>query len=225
MGWSVATLAVRFVVAGFITGLAVGTASAAGLRTIEVTPEKAKAGEAAFTATCVACHGPTAEGRVGMAPNIVSKSFLAAASDQMLIETISKGRTGTTMVPWGPSLGDEKIESIIAYLRTKQPVAPAALDERPNKGDVAAGESIFANICVMCHGRHGAGYQEAVSGTGIGRKVFLDTVTDGFLRYIIKHGKSQTKMRPFDQKSPIAVANLSDEEIEDVIAYLRKQAW
>ena len=32
-------------------------------------------------------------------------------------------------------------------------------------------------------------------------------------------------MLPFSKKSRIAVANLTDAEIEDVIAYLRAKAW
>ena len=32
-------------------------------------------------------------------------------------------------------------------------------------------------------------------------------------------------MKPFAKGSRVAVANLSDQEIEDVIAYLRHRAW
>ena len=42
---------------------------------------------------------------------------------------------------------------------------------------------------------------------------------------IIIQGKTGTKMLPFSKKSRIAVANLTDAEIEDVIAYLRAKAW
>jgi hypothetical protein len=45
------------------------------------------------------------------------------------------------------------------------------------------------------------------------------------LRGIIKNGKDNTAMRPFDKKSPVAVANLTDEEIDSIILHLRKNAW
>ncbi len=80
-------------------------------------------------------------------------------------------------------------------------------------------------MCSGCHGRSGAGYQETANGTGIGRKGFLDSASNGFIRYIVSHGKSQTKMRGFAAKNITAVANLSHQEIEDTIAYLRANAW
>ncbi len=80
-------------------------------------------------------------------------------------------------------------------------------------------------MCSGCHGRSGAGYQETANGTGIGRKAFLDAASNGFIRYIVSYGKSQTKMRGFASKNITAVANLSDQEIEDTIAYLRANAW
>lgn len=193
-------------------------------RTVEVTAEAAARGKVGF-AVCAGCHGQAAEGVVGVAPRLASETFLAAASDAMLIETITKGRAGTTMVPWGGSMKPEQIADIVAWLRHETPTEAAALDHGPLKGEVARGEKLFGDICARCHGNHGGGYQEAGSGTGIGRRAFLVTATDGFLRYIIRHGKSATAMRPFSRKSPTAVANLDAGEIEDIITYMRQSAW
>jgi cytochrome c oxidase cbb3-type subunit III len=193
-------------------------------RTIEVT--KANAAEGAeFYEDCASCHGAKGEGKVGMAPSLVSKSFLEAASDEMLVKTISGGRIGTTMIAWNEDLEPKQIEAVVAYLRSLNPTEPANLNESPLNGDTARGEAVFMSVCVNCHGRAGAGYQESGSGTGIGRKVFLDVVSDGYLRHIIKNGKSGTAMGAFDVKSRTAVANLTDQEIEDTIVYLRKNAW
>ena len=49
--------------------------------------------------------------------------------------------------------------------------------------------------------------------------------TDGFLRGVIKEGKDNTPMRPFAADSPVAVANLTDLEIDSIIQYLRTSAW
>ncbi len=193
-------------------------------RTIEVTAAKAAEGKTLY-ATCAGCHGAEGEGKVGTAPRLASKSFLAAASDEMLVKVIAEGRTGTTMIPWKTTYKPAQIEAIVAYLRTQTPSEPITLDEKPLAGDAEKGAEVFSSICSACHGRTGGGYQETASGTGIGRKGFLDGTSDGFLRYIIKNGKDQTAMRPFDKKAKTAVANLTDAEIENVIAHLRKSAW
>jgi mono/diheme cytochrome c family protein len=181
-------------------------------------------GEELF-ATCAGCHGQGGSGITGTGPRLNSESFLAAASDEMLLRTISQGRSGTTMIPWGQSLSDEDIRSLVAYIRSWGPVEPAELDQSPLDGDEDTGGALFREICAACHGRSGAGYQETANGTGIGRAAFLSQVSNGYLRYIIKHGKTNTQMKSFEEGSKVAVANLSDQQIDDVITYLRKNAW
>lgn len=191
-----------------------------------IPPEKlVEEGAKTFAANCTGCHGKQAEGRVGMGPGLASETFLAAASDEMLIATINKGRPGTTMAPWGSMLPPSQVEALAAYIRSLVPHERAELDESPLHGDVSAGEEVFRTICGTCHGRNGGGYMESSSGTGIGRKVFLDEVSNGYLRYIIKNGKTGTQMKSFREGAPAAVANLSDQQIEDVIAYIRASAW
>lgn len=193
------------------------------MRTVNVTPAKAAAGRGHF-ANCVACHGEEGIGILGTGPRLNSASFLEAASDPMLIRTIENGREGTTMIPWGETFSERQIGELIAYIRTFEETEPAELDESPLEGDVDEGQRIFSDICSMCHGRNGGGYQETAPGTGIGRQAFLDSVTNGYLRYIIEHGKDQTPMRSFSGPRT-SVANLNDREIDSVIAYLRANAW
>ena len=205
-------------------GDAADPAGASDARWVESSPRAIELGKATF-ATCMGCHGTDAAGRIGIGPRIASKSYLAAASDDFLVRTIKQGRAGTTMVPWGGVLGDEQVEALVAYLRSLSPVAPATLNETQLVGDSGNGEIIFRNICSGCHGRSGAGYQETANGTGIGRKAFLDSASNGFIRFIVGQGKTQTKMRGFAADNITAVANLSDHEIDDTIAYLRANAW
>jgi cytochrome c oxidase cbb3-type subunit 3 len=176
-------------------------------------------------ANCVGCHGEKGEGKVGMGPRLASPSFLAAASDDFLRKTILEGRAGTTMAPWRSSLTDPEADALIQHIRGFAEHEPAKLDESPLKGHAELGEEVFKTICAGCHGRTGGGYMESSSGTGIGRKAFLDAASDGYLRYIIRNGKDLTKMKPFKEDAPTAVADLSDQQIEDVIAYLRANAW
>lgn len=193
-------------------------------RWVETSERNVELGKATF-GMCMACHGEDAAGRIGIGPRIASKSYLAAASDDFLARTIKKGRSGTTMIPWEAVLNDEQVAGLIAYLRSREPVEPAVLDESELKGVAENGERTFRLVCSGCHGRSGAGYQETANGTGIGRKSFLDSASNGFIRYIVAHGKTQTKMRGFAAKNITAVANLSNQEIEDTIAYLRANAW
>jgi len=196
----------------------------ASLRTVEMTPAMVTAGEAIF-ARCQGCHGELGQGKQGMGPHLNSDTFLASASDEFLFNTIKNGREGTTMIPWGTSMSDDEIHQVMAFIRSWSDAPVAELDESPLHGDADAGEEIFGAICAACHGRTGAGYQETANGTGIGRHAFLSTATNGYLRYIAKNGKSNTRMRGFANGDEIAVANLTDEQIENVIAYMRREAW
>lgn len=201
-----------------------GPAAPAQMRTIESSAELVAQGQALF-AGCAGCHGAQGEGRIGTGPSLNSETFLAASSDQFLIDTISNGRAGTTMIPWSGSYSPEQIEGIVAYIRSMNETAPAELDESPLEGDAAAGALTYNGICAACHGRTGAGYQETANGTGIGRRAFLDSATNGYLRYLIHNGKTNTMMQPFDEASRTAVANLTDQEIDNVIVHLRTSAW
>ena len=75
-----------------------------------------------FTAYCASCHGPKGEG--GEGPALNNKVLLANATDTYLLETIRRGRRGTSMEGFAnpstvrPALAAEEIESIVTYLRT-----------------------------------------------------------------------------------------------------------
>jgi cytochrome c oxidase cbb3-type subunit 3 len=181
-------------------------------------------GKAQFV-VCASCHGMEGEGRTGIAPRLNSQSFLAAASDEMLARTITEGRTGTTMMAWEAMYKPDQVADIVRYMRSWQTVPTAELDESPLAGDAKSGQGTFDSICSACHGANGGGYQESANGTGIGRAAFLASVSNGYLRYLVKQGKSGTAMRPFSADSAVAVANLSNQQVDDVIAYLRDRAW
>jgi len=193
-------------------------------RTIDATPEIVAAGQEEYL-VCSGCHGEDGEGVEGLAPTLQSRSFLGAASDEFLHRTISEGRGGTLMPAFGEDLTSEQIDSLVAYIRTFNPTAPIELDERPLVGDAERGAESFGAICYTCHGERGEGYGHYGSGTAIGRSSFLDVASDGYLREIILNGKSGTAMRPFARGAATAIANLDDQEVEDVITWLRANAW
>lgn len=82
----------------------------------------APTGERLYKANCAGCHGAIGGG--GEGPAIGNASFLTAATDTFLVETISRGRTGTIMQGFAtpntvrPALTRAEIESIVAFIRT-----------------------------------------------------------------------------------------------------------
>ena len=181
-----------------------------------------RTGRIIFQENCAACHQEGARGQAGLAPSLVSKEFLAAASDRFLKSTILDGRVDTNMMPFNEVLKESEIDAIIAYLRASGGASHrgSEVDEEwQARGDPRLGKHWFAQICAGCHGPNGEGYEGDVSGTAIGKKGFLAKASDGFIRYIIKYGRSNTAMRGFS--GPDALADLSDAEIDDIISYLR----
>ncbi len=79
-----------------------------------------------FTNTCAACHGPDGKGVQGVGQDLVESEFVAAKTDQELIEFIRQGRDahdpqntmGITMPAKGgnASLSDEALADIVTYL-------------------------------------------------------------------------------------------------------------
>jgi len=169
----------------------------------------------------MACHQADAIGKPGFAPSLTNKELLSIASDKFFMSTIRDGRVGTGMPPFA-HLGKKKIKSIVAYLRSheKLPNRSKKVDAQPDSyGDPRKGELWFTEICENCHGVNGEGYGAGVAGPAIGKSGFLNKVSDGFIRETIKYGRSNTRMRGFS--GPAGLANLTDEEINDIIAFLR----
>ena len=86
-------------------------------------------GEKEF-ASCAGCHGADATGVTGLGKNLVVSDFIGNIGDDDLATLIKTGRpssdpantTGIDMPPKGgnPALNDEKIEGLVAYIRSLQ---------------------------------------------------------------------------------------------------------
>lgn len=178
-------------------------------------------GERLFIQICKACHQADAIGKPGLAPSLTNKEFLSISSDTFIETTIRDGRIGTGMPPFS-FLGRAKVQAITAYLRSYAvlPDRSAEVDKQPDAhGDPRLGKQWFDYICSTCHGVKGDGYIAGGTGTAIGKPGFLHKVSDGFIRTTIKEGRSNTRMLGFQGTS--GLANLTNEEIDDIIVYLR----
>ncbi|MBS2017981.1 MAG: c-type cytochrome [Deltaproteobacteria bacterium] len=78
----------------------------------------AERGAAIYAAHCASCHG--AKGWRGKHNALANPELLISATDGFLATTIERGRAGTPMQGFGEKLGKEKIDDVVAFLRTWQ---------------------------------------------------------------------------------------------------------
>ncbi len=183
-----------------------------------------KKGEQLYNQNCSVCHQADAIGKPGFAPSLTNPELLSIASDKFFESTIRDGRMGTGMPPFS-HLGRKDIKAIVAFLQSHAtlPNKSKQVDAQPEShGDPRLGKQWFDDICSTCHGKNGDGYAAGGTGTAIGKAGFLSKVSDGFIRETIKHGRSNTRMLGFSDST--GLANLSDQEIDDVISYMRTLA-
>jgi len=198
---------------GFFSALST-SAIAADVKTI-------KKGEQLYNQNCSVCHQADAIGKPGFAPSLTNPELLSISSDKFFEGTIRDGRVGTGMPPFS-HLGRKDIKAIVAFLRshTTLPNRSKEVNAQPDShGDERLGKQWFDDICSTCHGKNGDGYAAGGTGTAIGKPGFLSKASDGFIRETIKHGRSNTRMLGFSDAT--GLANLSDQEIDDVISYMR----
>jgi len=183
-----------------------------------------KLGKAQFDENCSVCHQADAIGKPGTAPSLTNPEFLSVSSDKFLMRTIRDGREDTGMPPFA-HLGRYNVRAIVTFLNSHAtlPNRSKEVDAQPTaRGDPRLGQTWYLNICSTCHGTDGDGYESEGAGTAIGLPGFLNKVSDGFIRETIKKGRSNTRMLPF--QGTAGLANLSNQEIDDIIVYLRRQA-
>lgn len=178
-------------------------------------------GKASFDVLCSSCHQPDGLGKIGLAPNIRNRDFLALASDEFLFNTIMAGRPGTAMTSWA-HLNRKKIDGLIAYIRSGESKKQTGISVDPAKkyhGNGELGSKSYQVYCASCHGTRGTGYAEGGSGPGIGLPGFLANASDDYIFQTVKHGRIGSPMRSF--MGPRGLANLSPEEVSNIITYLR----
>ena len=181
----------------------------------------ARIGEAYFNVNCAPCHQVGGTGKVGFAPSIRNRDFLALSSDEFIRETIKNGRAGTGMLP-RPDLPAQAVEDILVYLRALPIRNPIEVTVDPHltfAGNADAGNVKFDLYCAACHGPYGAGYGVGGTGPGIGLSGFLDVASDDYIFKTVEYGRIGTPMKSFIGAK--GLANLNPPDVHDIIAYLR----
>jgi cytochrome c oxidase cbb3-type subunit 3 len=146
-------------------------------------------GKVVFGDNCAACHGSGAAGAKGF-PNLNDDDWLWGGSLDEIMKTIQFGaRSGHAeahegqMLAFGQSgtLKKDEIVTVANYVRSLSglPTKPGA--------DVAAGQKIFAENCVVCHGDNAKGNQELGAPNltdkiwlyGSDEATIIETITNG----------------------------------------------
>jgi cytochrome c oxidase cbb3-type subunit 3 len=94
---------------------------------VDAEPSRWVEGDAArgarlYADACASCHGARGEGREG--PALANPRFLATATDTYLVDTVRRGRRGTSMPAFGAAspahrlLSDEEIRDVVSLLRS-----------------------------------------------------------------------------------------------------------
>ena len=186
--------------------------------------EFAADGATLFGTFCTGCHGGGGVGRrsPGMPsfPAIANPDLLSRVSDEFLTETITRGRPGRRMPAWGEVSGGlkaEEIRKVVVYLRQLGPAyKPDGKPERWINADPAEGKRLFESTCSGCHGANGQGGE----GPALNNSVLLASATDSYFVQTISLGRRGTAMQGFLEPHP-ARPTLSDDEIENIVAFLR----
>ena len=98
----------------------------AAVMNIPASPELIAAGQQLFNVACKSCHGLDGYG-TAMAPAVNNALFLTATPDAAIYQIIAGGVSDTLMPAWGSRLDDRQLQSLVAFLRSKEPSAPVIL--------------------------------------------------------------------------------------------------
>jgi mono/diheme cytochrome c family protein len=187
--------------------------------------EFASDGATLFGAFCASCHGAGGQGHrasgMNAFPSIANPDFLSIASDDLVTQTIARGRPGTRMRAWADGatgLDHADVAALVDYLRTSSGV-PAPVESRPARwaaGDPAQGERLYGSACAGCHGATGQGGDAPA----LRNPVLLEHATDTYFAETVRRGRRGTAMPAFAESSAIHRA-LSEGETEAIVSFIR----
>lgn len=164
-----------------------------------------------FKNYCVSCHGEKGDGDARAAKLHGTETLqIKEGSDASYEEIIRKGGEAVGKSPfmpmWGEELSDEQIKDVVIYVSyvTNQ---------------LRRGEAVFKTNCILCHGIKG-------DGKGRAAKLYnpppanltLSDKNDEYKRMIISMGGAAMGR---SDVMPVWSEQLSPQEIDDVVSYLR----
>jgi len=91
-----------------------GTIDDSTLATLGKDPTTIEQGKSLFTATCAPCHRADGGGNIG--PNLTDAYWLHGSKPTDIFHSVHDGVPAKGMPTWGPQLGDEKVETVVAFV-------------------------------------------------------------------------------------------------------------
>jgi cytochrome c553 len=181
-------------------------------------------GKALYT-TCAACHGNEAQGNVKMKGPALANADTWYLHRQLVnfrqdIRGSSLADTlGFQMAAMAKSLKDSiAVADVVAYIKSFQEVSLAT----SITGDIKKGERAYQSVCGSCHG-------SGAKGNEMMNAPRLNGIDDWYLKRQLNNFKNSVRgSHPDDklgaQMVPMATLLNSEEDINNVIAYIRSTA-
>lgn len=170
-------------------------------------PAQISRGGQLFAQNCASCHGPQAEG-TSVAPNLRG---LGAGTVDFWVSTgrmpLANASTQADRKP--PRFDRSDTVAIAAWVASRQPGGVGIPSVDTKKASVAEGQDQFALICAACHTITGAG--DALANGAFAPSLHMATATQ--VAEAIRTG-------PGDMPR-FATGNLSDQQVADIVAYVR----
>jgi len=159
-----------------------------------------------FQNNCAQCHGSDGGGARGF-PNLANADWQWGGDPDTIVQTIAGGRVAAGMVAWGPALGEQGVEKVVAYVQK--------LSGQQHDAVLATeGEQLFLSTgCVGCHGMDGKG-MTAVGAPNLTDDVWLYGGDAGTLRETVTNGRAG-QMPAFQDK-------LGEQRVRLLAAYVLK---
>ncbi|MGM0901144.1 MAG: c-type cytochrome [Bacillota bacterium] len=176
-------------------------------------------GEKVYTEFCVDCHGENGKGegaQIGTALN--NQHFLSTFSNQDIYKIIEDGKKQTLM-PGFDVLEAEEIDAVVSFIRNWQKdrlvlEAPSVIE-----GNVTNGKKLYNLYCITCHGETGSG--TLTKAAAIANPTTLENMTAEQMWITAAYGREETRMGT-SLKGQEGVRQLEEQEISDVITYIRR---
>jgi len=200
-------------------------------------------------AHCGACHTPKnlfgadrRDRRFGgglvqgwFAPRLddAERSGLKSWSVDDIVEYLQSGRNSRSnadglmaevVVNSTSKMSDADVRAIAVYLKELAPGAPEPAVSPPPQADMAAGAAVYAHACIACHEADGSGAPRIYPPLP-GNANLQSADPSSTLRIVLDGAQTVTTARaPNPGSMPAYAGKLSDQEIADVVNYIRN-SW
>jgi len=143
-------------------------------------PRAMKMASRIYANNCAVCHGSDAGGALGF-PNLTDNDWLYGGAPENIKYTLVNGRQAA-MPGWSSVLGEKGINTVTQYVLSLSGAEHDATQ-------VDAGQKIFANNCVACHGGDAKG-NYAMGAPNLTDDIWLYEGSPAGIRQTLRQGRN-----------------------------------